>query len=133
MLFVRSCPLSDPLPWVQLNFIFTLLSVGGYFVCIEMDADDGKRFFHNAQRSLAYASMDAEKKAELLAKKWESRRRRLQSDRLPSGMLGRSSLDTAGLKLLESYFYVTFSMLSSLKYIWDIASVRTLYYSPSCC
>lgn len=50
------------------EFNSILLSAGGYFVCIKMDDGDDIRLFRNAQRRLAYASMEAEKKAELLGK-----------------------------------------------------------------
>lgn len=61
-----------------------------------MDADEDRRLFRNAQKRLAYASMDAEKKAKLLVKNREYCRCRSQSDGPPSGMLGRLVFDTNG-------------------------------------
>lgn len=63
-----------------------------------MDASDDKRSCRNAQRRLAYASMDDEKKASLLAKQRDSCRRRLQSGCSSSVLLDPPALNNSGSK-----------------------------------
>lgn len=67
-----------------------------------MDTGKGERSSRNAKRRLAYASMDAEKKAALLAKKRDSRQHRSQSDCSSSTTPDRLAFDNSGLILLKS-------------------------------
>lgn len=71
-----------------------MLSFGGdYVIYIEMATGDEKRLLRNTAKRLAYASMNAEKKAGLLAKQREYRHRRLHSTG-PSSGTGRFDIIT---------------------------------------